>query len=226
MGVIGKVRFTKNFHTPLEVDVSDRSGGRTYFWQRLPKVLATLDSADLSLIRGARLMYVDWYDGDHILRAMDEAIRLRVPVFLNLEHGHIEKDKLERYVPRATICQAVTDPAQQGKDDPLSVARKLIDRGAQTALITLAGDGCLAADSKQVVRAWPPKVQVVDGCGAGATFSAGFIFGYLHGWSLEESVRYATVAASLKVARAGLQMSPVDEIQELAAEIQTEVSPW
>ena len=58
-------------------------GARTYFWQRTPEMLATLDEADLSLMEGARLMYVDWYDGEeHIMRAMEEAKRLGVPVFL------------------------------------------------------------------------------------------------------------------------------------------------
>jgi sugar/nucleoside kinase (ribokinase family) len=34
MGVQGKVRFTKKYRTPLEVNVSDKTGARTYFWQR------------------------------------------------------------------------------------------------------------------------------------------------------------------------------------------------
>src|SRR5574341_499286 len=76
-GVQGQVRHTKEFSTPLEVDISDKTGARTYFWKRDPELLATLDTADLSLLQGARLLYVDWYDGDHILRAMDEAARLR-----------------------------------------------------------------------------------------------------------------------------------------------------
>ena len=71
---LGKVRLSKNITTPFEVDVSDRTGARTYFWQREPRVLNTLDTADLSLLRGARMLYVDWYDGDHIVRAMDAAI--------------------------------------------------------------------------------------------------------------------------------------------------------
>ena len=149
-----------------------------------------------------------------------------VPVFLNLEHGHVEPDKLERYVRRATICQAVTDPAQRGDFDPRDVARKLLDNGAQTALITLASDGCLAADQHQIVRAWPIKVDVVDGCGAGATFSAGFIYGYLNGMDLVDSVRFATVAAALKVACAGLEMAPVSMIQSLIEKIRVEVSAW
>jgi sugar/nucleoside kinase (ribokinase family) len=226
LGVQGKVRLSKHITTPYEVDVSDLTGARTYFWERHPHVLATLDTADLSLLDGARMLYVDWYDGDHILRAMDEAIRLGVPVFLNLEHGHVEQDKLERYVRRATICQAVTDPAQRGGLDPQDVARKLLDNGAQTALITLASDGCLAANQRQIVRAWPIKVDVIDGCGAGATFSAGFIYGFLHGLDLVESVRFATVAAALKVACAGLEMAPVSTIRSLLETIRVEVSAW
>ncbi len=226
LGVQGKVRFSKKIQTPLEVDISDQTGARTYFWHRQPHVLDTLDTADLAMLDGARLLYVDWYDGDHILRAMDEANRLNVPVFLNLEHGHVEPEKLERYVRRATICQAVTDPAQRGEHDPRAVAEKLLQEGAQTALITLASEGCLAANRQQIVRAWPIPVPVVDGCGAGATFSAGFIFGCLNGMDLIGSVRFATVAAALKVACAGLVMAKINEINALTDQIRVEVTEW
>jgi sugar/nucleoside kinase (ribokinase family) len=221
-GVEGKVRFSKEIKTPWEVDVSDETGARKYFWQRAPEVLATLDTADLSLIRGARLLYVDWYDGDHILRAMDEAISNNVPVFLNFEHGHADPELLKRYAGRATTCQAVTDAAQRGKVPPLDVVLKLLEAGVQTALITMAEEGCLAVRGNDIIRVHAPDVHVVDGCGAGATFSAGFIFGQLKGWNLEESVRFATAAASLKVTRPGLVMFPLAEIQSLAAMLNIE----
>ena len=222
MGVLGQVRLSSRFTTPIEVDVSDRTGARTYFWQRKPEVLDTLDTADLSLLQGARLLYVDWYDGDHILRAMDEANRLGVPVFLNLEHGHQDPDILSRYVRRAAICQAVTDPAQCGECDPLTVAHKLLDAGAKTAIVTLACDGCLVVRGKNSWRVWPPKVQAVDGCGAGATFSTGFIYGYLRGWTLEDTARFATAAGSLKVAQVGLKVEPVAEVKRWARQLQVE----
>ena len=38
-GVQSQVRFSKEFKTPLEVDVSDETGARTYFSQRAPEVL-------------------------------------------------------------------------------------------------------------------------------------------------------------------------------------------
>jgi sugar/nucleoside kinase (ribokinase family) len=206
------------------VDVSDETGARTYFWERSPQVLNTLDTADLSLLEGAGLLYVDWYDGDHILRAMDEALLRDLPVFLNFEHGHADPDMLKRYGSRATICQAVTDAAQRGEVPPLEVAQKLLKTGVQTALITMAGEGCLAVNGSEAVRVHAPSVHVVDGCGAGATFSAGFIYGYLKGWNLEESARFATAAASLKVTRPGLEMFPIVEIDALAAKLPVECS--
>ncbi len=222
-GVQGKVRFTKEYKTPLEVNVSDRKGARTYFWQRTPQILSTLDTADLSLIRGSKILYADWYDGDHVLRAMDEANRRKVPVFVNLEHGHRDADILKLYAKRATFCQAVTDAAQLGgKRALINTARKLLRSGIKTAIVTLAKGGCLVAQDEQIVRVFAPHVKAVDACGAGATFSAGFIYGYLKGWSLEKSARFATAAASLKVTRAGLRMFPVNEILALANQLKVE----
>jgi len=224
IGVQGKVRFTKRYKTPLEVNVSDKKGARTYFWQRSVEILKTLDSADLSLIRKAKLLYVDWYDGDvHILRAMKEAKRYKVPVFLNFEHGHNNRELLKKYSGLVTICQAVTDAAQIGKKQAmLGVARKLINSGMKTAIITMAKQGCMVVHGDEIIRIYAPKVRAVDGSGAGATFSSGYIYGYLQGWRFEESVRFAIAAASLKVTRSGLNMFPINQIKALAARLRVE----
>jgi ribokinase len=223
-GVQGEVRFTDEYRTPIEVDVSDRKGARTYFWERTPQILKTLDTADLSLIEGSKILYADWYDGDHVLRALDEANRQNIPVFVNLEHGHKDPDVLEKFAKRATFCQAVTDDAQiGGKQALLGTARKLLKSGIQTAIITMAKGGCLVAEGEHVVRVFAPRVKAVDACGAGATFSAGFIYGYLRDWDLESCARFATAAASLKVTRAGLEMFPVQEIKKLARSLKVEI---
>ncbi|MCC7119701.1 MAG: carbohydrate kinase family protein [Anaerolineales bacterium] len=223
-GVQGKVRFTKKYPTPLEVNVSDKKGARTYFWQRSEEILSTLDEADLAPIRKAKLLYVDWYDGDaHILRAMEYAQKHNVPVFLNFEHGHTNKDLLKKYSGLVTICQAVTDAAQIGKKQAmLAVAKKLFQAGIQTAIITMASQGCMVVQGEEILRVYAPKVKAVDGSGAGATFSSGYIYGYLQGWSLEDSVRFAIAAASLKVTRSGLEMFSIPEIKGLARTLRVE----
>lgn len=223
LGVQGEVRVTDRYKTPLEVNVSDKKGARTYFWQRSPEILSTLDEADLSLIKTAKLLYVDWYDGDHIVRAMEEAKRHNVPVFLNFEHGHTHPDLLRKYSGMVTVCQAVTDAAQIGKRQAmLGVARKLIKAGIETAIITMASQGCLVVRGDEIIRAHAPKVKAVDASGAGATFSSGFIYGYLHNWNLEDTIRFAIAAASLKVTRSGLEMFSVQAIQGLARTVRIE----
>ena len=221
LGVLGRVRLSNSIRTPYEVDVSDRTGHRTYFWQREPHVLDTLDTANLAMLCGARFLYVDWYDGDHILRAMDEAQRLGAQVFLNLEHGHHNPRLRREYVGRAHIVQASTDAAQR-EGDPFEVARTLLDAGVETALVTLAADGCVAATRDEMLRAYAPVVPVVDGCGAGASFSAGFMYGKLRGWSFADTVRFAVAAGSFKCTRVGIDAMPLGEIKALMSQVRIE----
>ncbi len=221
LGVLARVPLSRHLHTPYEVNISDQSGARTYFWQRERKLLSTLEHADLSLLNGARMLYLDWYDGDYILRAMEAADRQGIPIFLNLEFGHQDPQLLKRYASRAAVCQAITDPAQHA-GDARRIARKLLKAGAQTALVTLAGKGCLAMEDGQVLRVRAPSVPVVDGCGAGAAFSAGFLYGSLQGWDLEQKVRFATAAASLKVSLVGIQTPALEQVERLAAELRVE----
>ena len=221
LGVLGEVRLSADITTPFEVDISDPTGSRTYFWERKPEVLATLDTADLSLLDGARLLYVDWYDGDHILRPVEKAVEQGIPVFLNLEHGHDDPDILRRYTRGVSICQVVTDAAQR-EEHPETVARTVLETGVETVLVTMAGDGCFAIRGNEALRVWSPEVTVVDGCASGATFSAGFAYGYLNGWSLEEAVRFAVAAASLKCTVLGPRAFPESEIRDLAVQVRVE----
>jgi hypothetical protein len=116
-----------------------------------------------------------------------------------------------------TVCQAVTDAAQIGKSKPCWAWLANSSRQASRlrSLRWQARDAwwCKARRLSAFMRR---KVKAVDASGAGATFSSGFIYGYLNGWSLEETVRFAIAAASLKVTRSGLAMFPVQAIQGLA----------
>jgi len=221
LGVQGEIRLSADIKTPFEVDISDPTGARTFFWERKPEVLATLDTADLSPVDGARLLYVDWYDGEHILRPVEKAVEQGIPVFLNLEHGHLEPDILRRYTRGVSICQVVTDAAQR-EESAETVARTVAETGVETVLVTMAGDGCFAMRGDEALRVWSPEVAVVDGCAAGATFSAGFAYGYLRGWSLGEAVRFAVAAASLKCTVLGPRAFPVEDIGKLAAGLRME----
>ena len=220
MGVGGDFELREGLETPFEVNVSDTLGGRTYFWDRRPEVLATLDDADLSSLKGACLLYVDWYDSPHIVRAMKAAKAAGVPVMLNLEHGHTDPEVLSTLLPYASTCQAVTDAAQI-ETDAESVARFLAVQGVETALVTMASGGVVGIRGEDALHVSAPQIQAVDTCGAGATFSAGYIASLVSGYDFEQSLRFAVAAASLKCTVVGLKAFPKDEIRELAAGLDT-----
>ncbi len=222
LGVPVDVRIDQSVDTVAELSIADPSGARTYFYQRTPELLATLDSADLSPLESASFLYVDWYDGDHILRAVESAARLNVPVFLNLESQYGNQEVLAKLAPYTTVCQVSSDQPES-VDDMESIAATLLEAGIGTVLITGGSRGCLAADASLKVRVAAPELEVVDGNGAGSCFSASYIYGSLRGWSLEQCARFATAQASLKCGVPGYQVTSAAEGERLAATLQTEI---
>ena len=221
LGVRGSFRMTSKFKSPFSLTMADKAGNRTYFWERPREILETLDEADLSMIRTAKLLYLDWYNHPHTLRAIKEAEAFGVPVFFNFEHAHEDAHLLSVYGRYVHTVQACTDIAQV-KDNASEVGERLLNAGASLVLVTMASRGCLAMSKDEAIRIHAPSLGVVDSTGAGATFSAGFIFGTLQGWELEKCVRFAVAAASLKCTTVGLAAFPVSQIRELADQLRRE----
>ncbi len=69
--------------------------------------------------------------------------------------------------------------------------------------IKLGKDGALGMSKSQRVQVKSIPVNVMDTVGAGDSFDAGFIYGYLNGWELEKSLRLACVCGALSTQQAG-----------------------
>ena len=65
-------------------------------------------------------------------------------------------------------------------------------------------------------------MDLVDACGAGATFSAGYQYGLLKGWNMDGCVRFAVAAASLSGTKVGPTAFPVAEVRALSASLKVE----
>ena len=216
LGVPVQVEVNPDVATVAELSIADPSGARTYFYQRTPELLATLDAANLAPLERAAYLYVDWYDGDHILRPVRAASKLGIPVLVNLEDQSANSGLLAKLAPYTTACQVSVDNAESGNDLE-SIAGALLEAGMGTVLITGGSRGCLVADLAQRVRVSAPAVKVVDGNGAGSCFSAAFIYASLQGWNLEQCARFATAQSSLKCGVPGYQVATITEGERLAA---------
>lgn len=73
----------------------------------------------------------------------------------------------------------------------------------ETLAIKLGAQGALGIRQGQKVRVPSIPIKVMDTVGAGDSFDAGFIYGYLNGWPLEKTLRLAVVCGALSTRKAG-----------------------
>jgi sugar/nucleoside kinase (ribokinase family) len=86
-------------------------------------------------------------------------------------------------------------------DLELSIQR--LSASCKVVAIKKGADGASARRGKEIVHTPALKVKVVDTVGAGDSFDAGFLYGFLNGWSLEKSLQLAVACGSLSTRRAG-----------------------
>ena len=72
-----------------------------------------------------------------------------------------------------------------------------------TVAVKLGAEGALARNAATQAQWKPPPVPVVDTTGAGDSFNAGFLYGYLNGWALADAVRLGCACGALSVSGAG-----------------------
>jgi len=93
-------------------------------------------------------------------------------------------------------------------DNERLVVKKLMYLGPKTVCLKLDERGCLLGNENTIKLIRGFKVNSISTTGAGDVFSAGFIKGYLSGWSVEDSVMFASAAGALSTTRLGLERYP------------------
>jgi sugar/nucleoside kinase (ribokinase family) len=89
-----------------------------------------------------------------------------------------------------------------GAQDTATALERLAQQ-LPTIGVKLGGNGGTAHQNGQTVHANALPINVVDTTGAGDSFDAGFVYGYLHGWDLTRTLRLACACGSLSARTAG-----------------------
>jgi sugar/nucleoside kinase (ribokinase family) len=69
--------------------------------------------------------------------------------------------------------------------------------------VKLGAAGALGVRGGQTVRVASIPVNVIDTVGAGDSFNAGFLYGYLHNWELGQSLQLACACGAISTQKAG-----------------------
>jgi sugar/nucleoside kinase (ribokinase family) len=101
------------------------------------------------------------------------------------------------FLPNKTEALSITQ-----SNDIESAAKRLADQSKIVA-VKLGANGAMLRTKDQSVTILSIPVNVVDAVGAGDTFDAGFLYGYLNDWDLEKCLRFAVICGALSTQAAG-----------------------
>ena len=82
-------------------------------------------------------------------------------------------------------------------------AGRSADADPLTVVVKLGAEGALALRGREALRLPADRVHVVDSTGAGDSFDAGFIYGFLDGRSLAECLALAVACGSISTRAIG-----------------------
>jgi sugar/nucleoside kinase (ribokinase family) len=83
------------------------------------------------------------------------------------------------------------------------LAVKRLSTKVETLALKLGPDGALGARDDQMIQVPSLPVKVADTVGAGDSFDAGFIYGYLNNWNLKNSLKLGCACGSLSTREHG-----------------------
>jgi sugar/nucleoside kinase (ribokinase family) len=169
------------------------------------------DEIDLSLLRRARHLHVGSYYMLDALRAdiprlFAQAKQTGLSVSIDTNYDPSEQwdagiqttlGYVDLFLPNETELCAIT--RQRSWQEALQ------QQARQTPIVALKRgvDGASVQQGAQRIDAAPLRVQVIDTTGAGDSFDAGFVYGYLAGWDVERCLRLAVACGSLSTRAAG-----------------------
>lgn len=172
------------------------------------------DDVDAASIAAADVVYMEGYlYGERYTdRAVEEIIRVAsssgTQVALSLSDPawvDMNAASFDRILDRVDLLFANEEEARRmaGATGVEEAAETLAKR-CGTVAVTLGADGSLVRSGSDVVRVpAAPVAQVVDTTGAGDSYAAGFLYGYVHGFGPERSARLGAVVASEVVSHIG-----------------------
>jgi len=106
-------------------------------------------------------------------------------------------EKVDVLLPNATECKEIA-----GTTD-LETAIENLQTKVRHLAVKLGENGALLCLDSKIFRTPALKVEVCDSVGAGDSFDAGFIFGYLAGWEPERTLKFANICGGLSTRRVG-----------------------
>lgn len=122
--------------------------------------------------------------------------------------------------PNLFELQELCGQALDSRDDVVRAARRLLDTGLMTVVVSMGEEGALFVEEDEVVLAIPPRVRVKSTVGAGDAMLAGVIAGKIENRALMECARLATAFSVVAVTHIGAGLPERTAVAEIEYDVQ------
>ena len=177
-------------------------GRRTIFWTQ-----GTVSSIEASEIKWELFKNCDafHYDGHFIpatIKILERISNSNIVTSYDAGTWREGSDFLVRY----TNLLAATPQfalSYTNKDDVFEAVVKMRKHKVVYSAITLGSEGSIGFDGRRIYTVTAFPVNVIDTTGAGDVFHGAFLFAFLKGWDLKESLIFANAVSAIKCTKLG-----------------------
>ena len=193
--------------TGLNIAVVTPSGERTFFNAWGANNWVGPDKLPLDLIARADMLQVTGHpvtresNRSVLLEALGVARSANVPVSMDTSLRPVmeQTSEIRALIPHLAICVVGYEEGRHLTDekDPHAIARNIVSRGPDLVAVKLGSDGCIVATADEHIMLDAHEVTTLDTTGAGDSFTAGIIFGWLSQMSIGATAMLANLLGAL-----------------------------
>ncbi len=170
-----------------------------------------LDSIEVDKVQKAKHIHLTGYEGSanhhkylNLLKKVKELKNITVSFDLGWDStGEWYQGIYELFPYIDVLFMNETEAIHYGRKN--SAVDAIIDfsKSCKTAVAKLGKKGAIAYSDEKLYEAAPYTVTAVDTTGAGDSFNAGFIYGFLKGKTITECLKYGNGCGALSVIKLG-----------------------
>ena len=98
--------------------------------------------------------------------------------------------------PNKDELEVMFNTSVKNDEDVIKYAKQILDKGAQSVIVSLGGDGAIYVDRQQSIKAVNPKGKVINTVGSGDSTVAGMVAGLATGLSVQDAFKQAVASGT------------------------------
>jgi sugar/nucleoside kinase (ribokinase family) len=177
--------------------VDGHSGERTILWDRDERLMYREGEMRKKDVCSGKLLHLDGHDIKAAIQCARWAKEEKIPTVIDLDKVEPLTSKLIKEID-FVVTSSRFPTLFTGISDREKALLELRKHTPGFLCATLGHEGAIALVNGKFLYVKGLDVKPIDTTGAGDVFHAGFIYGLLQNWEVEEILRFANAVAALK----------------------------